>query len=86
MYNSLSNNNFNIKKIISGHICYSNTNFVPYPPQTQNLVRIKTCQIIIIINCYLKETCNTYTIHRFFNLKYLKVFPVSTAAVPGTVH
>ena len=36
--NSLSNSNFNVKKIIIGHICYSKQNFVPSPHHTQNLV------------------------------------------------
>jgi hypothetical protein len=40
MYKSLSNRNFNIKKIIIGHICYSNQNFLP---STQNFVWIKIC-------------------------------------------
>ena len=30
------------------HICYSNQNFVPSPPQTQNFVEIKRCPIEIV--------------------------------------
>ena len=36
MYKSLSNSNFNVKKLIIGHICYSKQNLDPPTPDTQN--------------------------------------------------
>ena len=43
--NNKYHSNYNVKKMIIGHIWYTNF-FVPSPTQTQNLVWIKICPII----------------------------------------
>ena len=49
MYNSLSKSNYNVKKIIICHTCYSKQNFVPYPYKNYIWI-IKTCPIIIVFS------------------------------------
>ena len=57
MYKSLSNNKFNIKKTIFGHICSSNQFYSIHTPHTKFGLN-RNMQHYFHVNCYLKATCN----------------------------
>ena len=58
MYKSPSNSNFNVKKIIISHICYTKQNVVPSKPHTQNFILNKNINHYnhFHVKCYLKAT------------------------------